>query len=408
MKKYSEQIGIGCADISQKEKDYVNQVLDSNRLSYGPFSKKFESNFAKLHDTKYAIFVNSGTSALRIAIACLRELGKWKDEDEVICPAVTFVASSNVIIMNGLKPVFVDIDFKTYNIDPKKIEEKITERTKAIMVVHLFGQIAEMEPIMKLAKKYKLKVIEDSCETMFVKYKGKPAGSFGDISCFSTYVAHLIVTGVGGFACTNNPKYAEVMKSLANHGRDGIYLHIDDDKKLSKQGLFNLVSKRFRFIRPGYSFRATEMEAALGVGQLERKNEILKIRQKNAKYLIEKLKPFENYIQLPWHPEYIGHAFMMFPIVIKKNSGINKKKLIQFLELNNIETRDMFPLVNQPFYKKIFGNIEKKYPVAKWINNNGFYIGCHQKMNKKDLDYVAKSFSWFFRVENKKVKKIKS
>jgi len=400
MKKYPKQIGVGCADISDQEKKYVNQVLESERLSYGPFSQKFESEFARFHGTKYAIFVNSGTSALRIAVACLKELGKWEGGDEVICPAVTFVASSNVIIMNGLKPVFVDVDNKTYNIDPSKIEEKITSKTKAIMVVHLFGQMADMDPIMKIAKKHKLKVIEDSCETMLVKYNGKPAGSFGDISCFSTYVAHFLVTGVGGLVCTSNPKYAEVMKSLVNHGRDGIYLHIDDDKKLSKQGLFNVVSKRFRFIRLGYSFRATEMEAALGGGQLERKDEILKKRQDNALYLLEHLKKFDKLIQLPWWPKNTEHSFMMFPIVIKKGTGIKKKDLVQFLELNNVETRDMVPLINQPIYKKIFGNIEKKYPVAKWINNSGFYIGCHQKMTQNELDYIIACFSYFFKKLN--------
>jgi len=397
MEKISYQIGVGCADISEKEKEYVNDVLGHQRLSYGPYTKKFEEEFAKAHGCKYAIFVNSGTSALRIAVAALKEAEGWKDQDEILCPAVTFVASSNVIIMNGLKPVFVDVDAQTYNLDPRKIEEKITKRTRAIMVVHLFGQPADMDPILKIAKKYKLKIIEDSCETMFVKYNGRPVGSFGDISCFSTYVAHLLVTGVGGFSCTSNPKYAEVMKSLANHGRDGIYLHIDDDKKLSKQGLFQVVSRRFNFIRLGYSFRATEMEAALGVGQMERRNQILGARQKNAAYLLKKLKPFEKYLQLPWHPEKVEHSFMMFPIVVREGVGVKKQDLVMHLEEHNVETRDMLPLLNQPIYKKLFGDLEKKYPVAQWVNNNGFYIGCHQKLAKKEMDYMVAVFKDFFK-----------
>ncbi len=389
-------IGVGCADISQKEKDYVNEVLDSERLSYGKFISTFEKKFAEAHGSKHAIMVNSGTSALRIAVACLKEACGWREGDEVLVPAVTFIATSNVVIDHGLKPVFVDVDSKTYNIDPSKIAEKITPKTRAIMVVHLFGQPAEIDPILEIAKKHNLKIIEDSCETMFVKYKGKPVGSFGDISCFSTYVAHLLVTGVGGLALTNNDEYAVIIKSLANHGRDNIYLHIGDDKNLDKEKLSAVVARRFHFIRLGYSFRTTEMEGALGLGQLERKDEILAGRQKNAAYLTEHLKKHEKYLQLPLHPDYIEHAFMMYPIVIKDET-IKKSDLVMFLEERGVETRDMLPLLNQPIYIKLFGNLEDKYPVAKWINNNGFYIGCHQKLNKEDLDYIVQIFDEYFK-----------
>ena len=396
LKKYPHQIGVGCVDITAREKKYVNVVLNTGRLSYGPFHKKFEDMFARLHGCSFAMMVNSGTSALRLAVAALKEVGNWKDGDEVLCPAVTLIATSNVVIMNGLKPVFVDVSPKTYNIDPKEIEKKITKRTRAIMVVHLFGQPADMDPIMKIARRYGLKVIEDSCETMFVNYKKRPVGSIGDISCFSTYAAHLVVTGVGGVACTNNREYARVLKSLANHGRDGIYLSIDDDKNLDRQGLFAVVSRRFRFERLGYSFRSTEMEAALGVAQLERYKEILSRRQANADRLMRGLKPFEKYIQLPSHPAGVGHAFMMFPVVIKKGSGVKKEDLVMFLEEHNIETRDMLPLVNQPVYKKLFGNLEYRYPVAKWINENGFYIGSHQKMKSEEIDFIIKAFKEYF------------
>lgn len=388
-------IGVGCADISQKEKNYVNEVLNSERLSYGKFISAFEARFAAGHGSRHAIMVNSGTSALRIAVACLKEAGHWQDGDEVIVPAVTFVATSNVIIDHDLMPVFVDVDPKTYNIDTTKIEEKITPKTKCIMVVHLFGQPAEMDPIIAIAARHNLKIIEDSCETMFVNYKNKPVGSFGDISCFSTYAAHLLVTGVGGLALTNNDKLAVIMKSFANHGRDNIYMNIDDDDNLSREELQMVVGRRFNFIRHGYSFRVTEMEGALGLAQLERKDEILSGRQKNSAYLTARLKKYERYLQLPWHPPYSGHACMMYPLVIKDGS-IAKKDLVLYLEENGIETRDMLPLINQPAYVKMFGNLEEKYPVAKWINNNGFYIGCHQKLKEDDLDYIIKVFDNYF------------
>lgn len=396
VKKINYQIGVGGFEISQKEKEYVNEVLNSNRLSYGPFSKKFENLMASAHGCKTAVLMNSGTSAIRTSVACLKELENWQDNDEILCPAVTFVASSNVIIDRGLKPVFVDVCPKTYNIDPLKIEEKITPKTRAIMVVHLFGQAAEMDPVLDIARKYNLKVIEDACESTFSEYKGKPVGSFGDISCFSTYAAHILTTGVGGLACTNNLKYAEVIRSLANHGRDGIYIGIDDDKGLDKQKLSEVVSRRFRFIRLGYSFRATEMEAAVGLGQFELRDAIVKKRQENADYLINRLKRLEKYIQLPYWPKYKKHTFMMFPIVIKQDTGIKKMDLVMFLEERNIETRDMQPLINQPVYIKLFGSLEPQYPVAKWINQCGFFIGCHQALKKFDLDYISAAFEEYF------------
>ena len=389
--------------MNKKAKKYVNRVLNSARLSYGPFIKKFEKKFSSDHGARFGIMVNSGTSALRIAVACLKETEGWQAGDEIIIPAVTFISDANVIIDHNFKPVFVDVDPLTYNIDSSKIEEKINKKTRAIMAVHLFGQAAEMKPIIALAKKYKLKIIEDSCETMYVSYKGRPVGSFGDIACFSTYAAHIITTGVGGIAITGNKRYAGILRSLANHGRDGIYVSIDDRNKKGKE-LEEIISRRFKFIRPGYSFRLTELEGAIGCAQLEIINQILDRRRKNAHYLIKKLKDLKNYLQLPWHPEYAGHAFMMFPIVIKKGAGINKSALVNYLENKGIETRDMLPLINQPFYKKMYRIRQADYPIANWINNYGFYIGCHQKMGQLELDYIVKSFYQHFKKKNKKVR----
>jgi dTDP-4-amino-4,6-dideoxygalactose transaminase len=232
MEKAPVQLGVGTFDPTDRERELLMQALTSGRLSYGPMTRRFEREFAAFHDAKHAVFVNSGTSALCIALACLREVHGWQDGDEVLVPALTFVATANVVLEHRMTPVFVDCDPRTYNIDPGKIEARITPRTRAIMVVHLFGQVADMDPILAIAAKHGLRVIEDSCETMGVRYKGRKAGSFGDISCFSTYVAHLIVTGVGGLAVTRDEKLAEILRSLANHGRDSIYLSIDDDKDI--------------------------------------------------------------------------------------------------------------------------------------------------------------------------------
>ena len=392
IEKWPTQIGVGTCELSPRVKEYVNKALDTNRLSYGPFTKTLEAEFAKAHNAKFAIFVNSGTSALRISLAALKEFYKWEDGDEVIIPSITFVSDVNVVTHNRLTPVFVDVDPKTYNIDPEKIAEKITSKTKAILPTHLCGLASDMEKIMEIAGKHDLRVIEDACESSFAAIKGKPVGSFGDIGCYSTYQAHIMATGVGGFATTNNPELAVILRSLANHGRDGIYMQIDDDKGKSSDELKQIVNRRFSFVRPGYSFRATEMEAAIGLAQMEDgiEDEISK-RQSNAKKLIEVLSKYEQ-LQLPSWGEDYKHVFMMFPILINKDSGINRDDFAHYLELHNIETRHILPLINQPFVIEAFGDMTDEHPVADHINKNGFYIGCHPSLREDEIEYIDKVF----------------
>ena len=380
------QVTVGNIKLSDKAKQYVNTVLDTNRLSYGPFSKKFEDLFAKTHNSKFGIFSNSGTSALQLALHTLKEIHNWEDQAEVIIPAVTFVATANIVIQNNMKPIFVDVEKDTYHIDPKLIEEAITEKTKAIIPVHLFGMPCDMEKIMEIANKNNLKVIEDSCECMFARHHEKSVGSFGDISCFSTYAAHLLITGVGGLNLTNNQEYATKLRSLMNHGRDSSYLSIDDDKDKTEEELKEIVKKRFSFVSLGYSYRCTEMEAAIGLAQLEDYETMIKKRREKASYLIENLKQYEDKIQLPKIRDNTEHSFMMFPIVMKNET---KERMVNYLEKNGIETRDMLPLTNQPIYEKI-GIKEEDYPNSKWINENGFYIGSHQDLSQEDLDHIIK------------------
>lgn len=393
--KYQFQIGVGCADIADSEKKYVNEVLASGRLSYGKFTEAFERKFAAAHDRQYAIFSNSGTSSLQVALAAMKEKWKWNDGDEALVPALTFVATSNIVLQNNMAPVFVDIDPRTYNIDPAKIEAAITPKTRVIIPVHLFGLPCDMDAICKIAQKHNLKILEDSCETMLVSAQGHKVGSRGDIACFSTYMAHLIVTGVGGLSLTNDDELALMMKSYLNHGRDSIYLKIDDDKNTnSSESLFKIVDRRFSFVRMGYSYRATEMEAALGLAQIERKDEIIAVRKKNAARLTEGLKPLENHLQLPFVPEGFEHAFMMYPIVLK--NGAKRDPLILFLEERNIETRYMLPLINQPYYTRLFGDLSPKYPNADYVNRHGFYIGCHKGIGESEIRFIADTFKEYF------------
>lgn len=390
--KPTRQIGVGDLELGPREKHFLHQVIDSNRLSYGPFSKKFEELFAELHNCRFATFCNSGTTALHLALAALKEKQGWREGDEVIVPAVTFIATSNSVLHNNMKPVFVDVDPKTYNIDPNLIEAKLTDRTRAIIPVHLLGLPCDMAPIWDLAKKYNLKIIEDSCETMFAAYKGRKVGSLGDIGCFSTYTAHFIMAGIGGLTTTNDPELAVIMRSLMNHGRDNIYISIDDDQGVSRNQLFQIVANRFSFVRLGYNFRATEMEAAIGLAQLENKDFIIQKRKENAEYFMRNLKDLEQFIQLPYIPPDRDHMFMLFPIVLRHQP---KRDMVNFLEEHLIETRDLFPLLNQPVYQKLFGDIEHEYPVAQWLNQSGFYIGCHQYLTEEEKAYMVEKIHEF-------------
>lgn len=393
--KKGQHVSIGNVTISSKARKNILAVLDSARLSYGPFTKEFETKLARLHNRKYAIFLNSGTSALQVALQVLKDKLGWKEGDEVIVPSVTFIATSNVVLHNQLMPVFVDVDSDYFSIDPKKIEEKITKKTRAIMPVHLFGQSADMSPIIAIAKKYKLKIVEDSCETMFVNYNGMPVGSLGDISCFSTYATHLITTGVGGLCMTDDEDLAIRIKSYCNHGRDGIYLSIDDDDTKNPKKLFDIVDRRFSFVHLGHSFRLTELEAALGLAQVNEWESIISKRQKNAKFLSDSLSKWSKFIKTPKIRPGSEHAFMLYPLVIL-DPRIDRSNLIEHLEINGVETRYLMPLLNQPLYRKIFGNIEDSYPIAKELNSRAFIVGCHHDLSSQELRYMVKVFDEFF------------
>lgn len=394
LKKFDRQIGVGGLELSALEKKLVNEVLDSGRLTYGPMSKCFEQEFAKSHEVKHALFMNSGTSALHVALAALKNRHGWSDGDEVIVPAVTFVATANIVLHNNMKPVFVDVEPDTYNIDPQKIEEKITSRTRAIIPVHLLGLPATMQPILELAKKYHLEIIEDSCECMFARYKGRTVGSMGTIGCFSTYVAHFLVTGVGGLAATNDSELAVDMRSLMNHGRDGIYTSCSDDSGLEGKRLEEVIERRFSFIHIGHSLRCTELEAAIGIGQIARAKEIIQRRQQIAETFTRQLKQFAEHIQLPYCPPDRTHTFMLYGVVLRNEP---KKNLVNYLENLNIETRDLLPLINQPIYRRLYGNLEEQYPVARHINRSGFYIGCHPYMTDEEVEFIIEAFENYFK-----------
>jgi len=366
---------------NDKAHEYIAQILKTGRVSYGMFSKRFEREFAGLHGCLYGVLSNSGTSSLHVAIQALKEIHGWQDGDEVIVPAVTFVATVNVVLHNRLKPVLVDVDSLYYEIDPHLIERAITRRTRAIIPVHAFGQPCEMTPIMAIAQRHGLKVIEDSCECVLSKAGGQVVGSFGNVGCFSTYMAHIVTTGVGGMATTNDPNLAQKMRSLVNHGM------VCD----TLDGLEFDPGRDFIFDSIGHSFRVTEFESALGVSQLDDLPSVVSRRQANAAYLTDRLKRHEV-LQLPFMRPDSDHAFMMYPVVCR-DSRI-RDGLREHLQHNGIGARLMLPLTNQPAYRGLFDPAD--YPVADWINRSGFYVGCHQNLANADLEFMADTIQGYF------------
>lgn len=387
MTSQGRQVTVGDFKAGPKEFEYVNDVLKTGRLSYGPYSRKFEEAWAAAHACKFGIFNNSGTSSLHLALAVLKERYGWRDGDEVLVPSVTFVATANVCLHNNLVPVFVDVDPHTYNMDPDLIRAKITPRTRCVLPVHLTGLPADMPAIAEIATRYGFKLVEDSCETAFATINGQPVGSWGDVGCFSTYMAHYIVTGVGGLCTTNNPKLAVDLRSLMNHGRDSIYLSIDDDDNKTGAQMQEIIARRFKFVSLGHSFRCTEMEAALGCAQMERKTDIVNRRTEIANKYLTGLASLADRLQLPSIPKGHRHVFMMFPLVT--DTPATKKALTYHLEERGIETRDLLPLLGQPVYEKLWGSdLLENYPVARKLDGCGFYIGTHQYLTDEDVGYV--------------------
>jgi perosamine synthetase len=391
--KNTMYVGVGGYQTSPKIRKYILDVLDNERLSYGPYIAKFESEFAMLHQCSYGIMCNSGTSALQVALQTLKIHHNWKEGDEVILPATTFVATANIIRHNGMTPVFVDVESNYFGINTELIEEKITDRTRCIIPVHLFGMPCQMDRVMEIARKHDLKVIEDSCETMFAKFDNQVVGSFGDMACFSTYIAHILVTGVGGVVTTSNPEYAVTLRSLINHGRDSIYISIDDAKGKTPERLKKIIERRFSFVHSGHSFRVTEMEGAMGLAQLEDWQTNIRNRQRNASFLNQHLKEFEEHLQLPEIRPLADHVFMMYPIVLKNSL---KHDLCAYLENLGVETRDMLPLINQPIYQEEFLNSANDYPVSTKIVESGFYIGSHPYLTPEMLDHIVFAFKSYF------------
>jgi len=352
--------------IGKREKELVLECLETGWISSeGPFVNKFEQDFSKRVKRKHGIACSNGTCALELAIKALG-IGEG---DEVILPSFTIISCAAAIVRAGAVPIVVDCDLRHWNMNPDEILNSITSRTAAIMIVHIYGLPVDIDPILKIAEKFKLFVIEDSAEIIGGKYKNQPCGSFGDISTFSFYPNKHITTGEGGMVVTNDSDIASRCRSLRN--------------------LCFQPNKRFVHEELGWNYRMTNIQAALGIAQLEKLDESLEKKIWIGKKYLEFLKEVKT-IQLPVEElSYAKNIFWVFGLVIK-NDLHNTKNIINNLQKMGIGTRPFFyPIHKQPalIKKGLFKNVKK--PNSELLGLNGFYIPSGLKISLEQIEYVA-------------------
>jgi len=370
------RIKFGDLAIGDIAKDRIKTAMERNWVTEGANVREFEGKFARLFAYKHAIATSSGTDACIACVASLYEFGARRG-DEVIVPATTFVSTANAVLAAGLIPRFVDIELETLNINPKMIEEEITDKTRAIMPVHLMGKPCEMDTILKVANKHGLKVIEDACEAHGAQYKGKYVGTIGDMGAFSFYPAHTIVSGEGGMVVTNDDKIADLVRSIKTHGRPTGSVYFD-------------------FQRFGLNLRMNDLTAAIGIEGIEHFNETFGKRKNNLHKLLHLTEDLSNYCYFIEEEEYVRVSPHAFPLVLKDRK-YDRNKLYGYLESRGIECKTLFgslPTQHKAF--EFLGHKLGDFPVAERVGENGLHFGVYQGMGDDDLVYVSDALKEYF------------
>lgn len=353
--------------LNGNEKKYLCECIDTGWISSeGPFVKEFEQKMSATVNRKYGIAVSNGTAALEVAAQALG----IQEGDEVIMPTFTIISCAMAITKLGAVPVLVDSDLNTWNMNVDEIEAKITSRTKAIMIVHIYGLPVEVDPILALAQKYNLKIIEDAAEMHGQTYKGRPCGSFGDISTFSFYPNKHITTGEGGMVVTDDEELAERCRSLRNlcFRKDVRYIHDE-------------ISDNYRF---------TNLQAAVGLAQLERLEEFIERKREMGRYYTEKLRDVEGLTLPVEKTEYADNIYWVYGLVLDKDISVDNKEVQKLLAGEGIGTRTFFWCMHeQPVYcnKGLFS--EETYSNAEYLARKGFYIPSGLALTKEQMDEVV-------------------
>ncbi len=370
------------------------ESLLSTWVTMGKKVKEFENLYAQYLGAKQAVMVNSGSSANLVALSVLANpafKNRIKPGEEVITPAVTWVTTVYPIINIGAKPVFVDVN-SDYNIDVDKIEDAITEKTRAIMTVHLMGNPCDIERIMEIAQEHNLFVIEDNCESYGAEVNGRKVGTFGDLGTSSFFISHQITTIEGGMVNTNNEEFSDLARQIRAFG------WIRDSKE--KDSLANKHSKidpRFLFVNMGYNLRPTEMQGAFGMHQVKKLEDFIKIRRSNAEYWNKRFEKYEDYLILPKERKNTRHIWFAYAITVKPDAPFTKQEMVDFLEARKIETRPVMAgnITEQPVSEFLNFRVSGDLSNSKLIMSNSFFFGNHQHIGKAQRDYIADSIEEF-------------
>ena len=391
------------------DEEEIKTLVDSSLdfwLTAGRFAKQFEEEFSKFCGVKHCILTNSGSSANLLAISALTspKLGKrrLKPGDEVITTACAFPTTVNPIIQNNLIPVFLDVDVGTYNVQVDKIEEALSEKTKAIFLAHTLGNPFDLDKVLEICEKYNLWLIEDNCDALGSKYNGQYTGTFGHISTFSFYPAHYITMGEGGALVTEDTQLKRLIGSFRDWGRD-CWCEPGHDNTCGKRFGWQLgtlpfgYDHKYIYSHIGYNLKITDMQAAIGVEQLKKLPSFIEARKKNFKLLYDGLKKYEKYFMLPEVESKADPSWFGFPITVREDAGFTRDEIVKYLEDNKIATRMLFAgnIIRHPSFEnvkyRIYGDLEN----TDRIMNDTFWMGVYPGISSEMIAYIIDKIDEF-------------
>lgn len=404
--------------------NYAGRVYDSKELANlvdasldfwltaGRYADKFEKAFADFLGVKYCLLTNSGSSANLLAVSALTspllKTRRLKPGDEVITTACGFSTTLNPILQNNLVPVFIDVEIGTYNIRAELIEKAITRRTKAIFIAHALGNPANIGLILKIAKKYNLWFIEDNCDSLGSKYKGKYTGTFGDISTSSFYPPHHLTMGEGGAVLTSDPLLKRIIMSFRDWGRDcrcGPGIDNTCGKRFSQKlgRLPRGYDHKYVYSHIGYNLQVTDMQAAIGMAQLEKLPGFIEARKKNFAFFMEHFKRYDKYLVLPEAAKKSDPSWFGFPILVKEPAPFTRNDIVNYLEEHKIATRMLFGgnLTKHPAYINTKYRVSGQLRNTDLVMNNLFWIGVYPGISKERREFMARTFNGFFKEKSR-------
>ena len=398
-------------------KNMINAILDG-WFGVSKYARRFESRFSRFLGVKRTIITNSGSSANLLAVSALlssqlSENERLKPGDEVITTALTFPTTLNPIIQNGLVPVFLDVDLETYNIRAEDLEKALSKKTRAIFIPHTLGNPNEMDAICDFAEDHDLFLIEDACDALGSKYDGRHVGSFGDFGTFSFYPAHQITMGEGGAIVTNDRRLADIALSLRDWGRACVMPICDpsrcpdkecpkairSEKAVNPYGLPGDYDKRYTYVNIGYNFKPTEIQAAMGLAQLEKLPGFIEARKRNFKLLYEEILEYEDLFMLPrWLPKS-EPCWFAFPLTIRKTAQFTRREIVEWLTRRKIEAKMIFSgnILKHPAYRSIRCRLAQDLTNSDFIMWNSFFVGVYPGLTEEKIEYIIETFRSFIR-----------